>query len=114
MIPVANENGQIGAAGKNLRILAGEGRKLPDGGILFKDHLTVRIRIYFKRITLTNPHGAANFFWNDHASQVVDPSYNSSGFHSIDNSSIIIFPDCRRAARQITFGTGRETTPAAV
>ena len=81
MVPVADENGKICAAGKDLRILAGKGGKLPDRGILFENNLAIRIRIYFKRITLADPHRAADFLRDDHASKIIDSSYNSSGFH---------------------------------
>ena len=82
MVTVTDDHRFAAGFVQDVRILGGKGGQFADGGIFFKDDLTVVAGKNFQWVALADAQGAADFLGNDHTTQVIDSSNDSGSFHN--------------------------------
>lgn len=73
---------QCGA--KLLRVL----RNFADGRVLFQYNAAVAVSEYFERIAFANAERPADFFGNNNAAELIDPSHNTSCLQGDSSSAM--------------------------
>ena len=71
VVLIGDEHRRTAGFGQCFGVLRGEVAQLADGGILFKNYLSVPLGEYLQRVTLADAQGAANFLGNDDPAEVV-------------------------------------------